>query len=205
MPVRSLAIGKAILIEAWTGPRTPAGSCQRCQPYTPATFALRRYPWQSFLLEAESSAVEGFSKWIIPITPSGIEPANSRPPRTVSIHRVSCSTWVLNWSDFWIPHAHTWDTATVLWPIPHAHTWDTATVLWPISHAHTWDTVTVFWPIPHAHTWDTATVLWPISPRPRQTIDFQAKAVTSFNLVSGVPFHPTGRIMAQALVFCLSV
>jgi hypothetical protein len=62
MPGRSLAIGKAILTEAWTDPRTPAGSCQGCQPDTPATFAFRKYPWKSFLLEAESSAVEGFSK-----------------------------------------------------------------------------------------------------------------------------------------------
>ena len=53
MPARSLAIGKALPIEAWAGPRNP--SCQGCQPYTPGTFALRRYHWQSFLLETESN------------------------------------------------------------------------------------------------------------------------------------------------------
>jgi len=77
--------GKAIPLQAWTDPegskslRLPdfrtVGKWRwyGCQPYAPAAFTPRKYSWNSFLLEAESTVGHGATGKIM--TPSGIEPA----------------------------------------------------------------------------------------------------------------------------------
>jgi len=59
--------GKAVPLHAWTGPEgslevndprfhdNGTGWWLGCQPYAPAAFTPRKYPWYSFLLEAEST------------------------------------------------------------------------------------------------------------------------------------------------------
>jgi len=58
--------GKAVPLQAWSGPEGTRKlisqiSWQRhrmvvgCQPYARAAFTPRKYPWYSFLLEAEST------------------------------------------------------------------------------------------------------------------------------------------------------
>jgi len=59
--------GKAVLLQAWSGPEgsrklrfpdfmtTAQDGGKVCQPYAPATFTPRKYTWYSFLLEAEST------------------------------------------------------------------------------------------------------------------------------------------------------
>jgi len=54
-----------------------------CQPYAPAAFTPRKYPWYSFLLEAEStpgpqSDRKDFMSMKNPLTPPGIELATFR-------------------------------------------------------------------------------------------------------------------------------
>ena len=52
------------------------------KPYAPVTFTPRKYSWYSFLIEAESIRAivgsKGLCQWIIPVKPSGIEPAPFR-------------------------------------------------------------------------------------------------------------------------------
>ena len=81
--------GEAIRVQTWRDPK-----CSRrlrashfktigtwrpyvCQPYAPAAFTPRRYVWYYFLLETEPipGPWDGLSQRIIPMTPSGIEPA----------------------------------------------------------------------------------------------------------------------------------
>ena len=72
---------KAISGQAWTGLedsrslRLPDFMTIGCKPYAPAAFTPppKIYSWHSFLLEAESTSTA-----IVPMTPSGIEPATFR-------------------------------------------------------------------------------------------------------------------------------
>jgi hypothetical protein len=69
-------IGKAIPLQALTGPegsrrlRLPdfktisTWRWQGCQPYAPAAFIPRKYPWYSFLLEVEGTGVHVYRIWL---------------------------------------------------------------------------------------------------------------------------------------------
>ena len=74
-----------------------------CQPHAPAAFTPGKYPWYSFLLEAESTPGpqcdrKDFMSMKNPLTPAGIEPATFR---FVAQHLNHCATAVPPF--LWVP------------------------------------------------------------------------------------------------------